>query len=113
MGVRTVHQKDARAQLVVKATYSSVTTDDSAPDDSAADSGDEAEWLDAAAAGSLVSGEGGANSGKAQRSAQQNVRSVEMQGLSSDSDVLPVPRFVNAEGALAFWSCKLTVKTDS
>ena len=93
--MRTVHQKDARAQLVVKATYSS-------PNESSADSGDESEWLDAAATGSVAGDESAATSGDSKRSAQQSVRSMEMQGLSSDSDVLPVPRFVNAEGSLLF-----------
>ena len=51
-------------------------------------SGDEAEWLDACASGQPDQAHAGTSS----------MRSKELEGLSSDSDVLPVPKFVNAEG---------------
>ncbi len=40
-----------------------------------------------------------AKSGEAQQSAAQSARRVELEGLSGESEVLPVPRFINAEGA--------------
>lgn len=81
LGVRTVHQKDAKAQLVVQTSHSEAAG-------SAGDSGDEAEWLDAAADGSAAAG-----AADAPAEAERSARSVELQGLSADSDVLPVPRF--------------------
>ena len=39
-------------------------------------------------------------SGEAQQSAAQSARRVELEGLSGDSEVLTVPRFINAEGEL-------------
>ncbi|BDA46600.1 Tetratricopeptide repeat protein 27 [Coccomyxa sp. Obi] len=89
LGVRTVHQRDAKAQLVVK-TYEAPS------DESAAESGDESDWLDAAAAGAAAGGESGASD--AQHSAAQSARKMELEGISGDSEVLPVPRFINAEG---------------
>lgn len=50
-----MHQKDAKAQLVVK-------TNEAASDESAAESGDESDWLDAAAAGAAVGNDPGARS---------------------------------------------------
>lgn len=93
LGVRTVHQRDAKAQLVVK-------TSEAASDESAAESGDESDWLDAAAAGAAAAAgdESGARLGEAQQSAAQRARRAEMEGLSGESEVLPVPRFINAEG---------------
>ena len=62
-------------------------------------SGDEAEWLDATAKGqpdqdSTNIGNSGANQGS-----QSSARAKELEGLTSDSDVLTVPKFVDAEGA--------------
>ncbi len=55
LGVRTVHQTDAKAQLVVK-------TNEATSDVSAAESGDESDWLDAAAAGAAAGDDSGATS---------------------------------------------------
>jgi hypothetical protein len=132
MGVRTVHQKEAKAQLVVRTSQATRLSADEA-----SESGDEADWLDDAAAGRPQAGAqsgngsgiapgdntrsgnasgmaaagewdrgrpggGGGGGGKhrehSARDAQPSARSVDLQGLSGDSDVLPVPRFVNAEG---------------
>ena len=53
LGVRTVHQTDAKAQLFVK-------TNEATSDVSAAESGDESDWLDAAAAGAAAGDDSGA-----------------------------------------------------
>ena len=56
-------------------------------------SGDEAEWLDACARGQPDQAQAGPS-----QSSQSSMRSKELEGLSADSDILPVPVFVNAEG---------------
>ncbi len=90
-----MHQVDAKAQLLVRSLPAAGS---SSSGGAAEESGDEAEWLDAAASGQLTTEEGSTT-------AQPNGRAVELQGLSGDSDVLPVPRFVAAEGALHL--CKM------
>ncbi|CAL5228170.1 g11251 [Coccomyxa viridis] len=86
LGVRTVHQTDARAQLVVRtARQGDLSSTD--------DSGDEAEWLDACAGGQPDEAQAASS-----QPSQSSMRSKELEGLSGDSDVLPVPKFVNAEG---------------
>ena len=60
---------------------------------SAARSCDEAEWLDACARGQSDQAQAGSS-----QPSQSSMRSKELEGLSGDSDVLPVPKFVNAEG---------------
>ena len=89
LGVRTVHQVDAKAQLLVRSLPAAGGS--SSNEDVAEESGDEAEWLDAAASGQITEEDSAA--------AQPSGRSAELQGLSGESDVLPVPRFVAAEGA--------------
>lgn len=56
-------------------------------------SGDEAEWLDACAGGQPDEAQAASS-----QPSQSSMRSKELEGLSGDSDVLPVPKFVNAEG---------------
>ena len=56
-------------------------------------SGDEAEWLDTAAQG--VPDQAGARTSHANGS---SVRAKELEGLSGDSDVLPVPKLETADG---------------
>ena len=83
MGVRTEHQQDAKAQLVVRTAWAPARTGQSggaAADTAGAGegdgaSGDEAEALDAAAAGGPAG---------------------ELVGLSGASDVLPTPRLLDA-----------------
>ena len=95
--MRTVHQVDAKAQLLVRMGAS--LSSSSLPE-AAEDSGDEAEWLDAAAAGQLPGGAAASGGGAdAPARARLAARTAELQGLSGDSDVLAVPRFVDAEGA--------------
>jgi hypothetical protein len=85
MGVRTQHQLDAKAQLVVRTTRDPAAVGfgpgrGAAGAAGGADegSGDEAAALDAAAAGAPADGE--------------------LRGLSADSDVLPMPRLLDAGG---------------
>lgn len=56
-------------------------------------SGDEAQWLDA-----CVRGEPDQAQPWLSQPSQSSMRSKELEGLSADSDVLPVPVFVDAEG---------------
>lgn len=152
-----MHQVEAKAQLVVRTGQATLSHDNTC------DSGDEAEWLDAAAAGkpdlppartgdqglriseingrvitsyypgeeqtgdyssssSQQEGENASRTGKERH--QQSVpcvqtvggpstRSVELQGLTGDSDVLPVPRFINAEGESNLLLCIATTLTIS
>ncbi len=39
-----------------------------------------------------------------QQSAAQSARKMELEGISGDSEVLPVPRFLNAEGETSAFS---------
>ncbi len=73
---------------------------------SAARSGDEAEWLDACARGQPDEAQAGSG-----QPSQSSMRSKELEGLSSDSDVLPVPKFVNAEGASQSVTSQATTST--
>lgn len=102
--MRTVHQVDAKAQLLVRALPNQANGSAAAERHAAAGddkgSGDEAGWLDAAASGQLP----GARQEAAQGSGQPSARAAEMQGLTGDSDVLPAPRFVGAAGMAALAS---------
>ena len=97
LGVRTVHQVDAKAQLLVRALLKQANSSAASEKCAASDdegSGDEAGWLDAAASRQLP----GACHEAAQGSGWLSARAAELQGLTGDSDVLPAPRFTSAPG---------------
>ena len=62
-------------------------------------SGDEAEWLDSCAKEQPDQARAGVGGAGSSQSTQSSMRSQELEGLSSTSDVLSVPKFVNLEGA--------------
>ena len=98
LGVRTVHQVDAKAQLLVRALPKQANSLAAAQQKCAASddegSGDEAGWLDAAASRQL-SGRMRHEAAQAERVAEQLRAATELQGLTGDSDVLPAPRFTS------------------
>ena len=61
-------------------------------------SGDEAEWLDAAAQGVPDPAGARTNSNAASHANGSSVRAKELEGLSGDSDVLMVPKLETADG---------------
>ena len=100
LGMRTVHQVDAKAQLLVrmlpKQTGGLAAAEQrAAADDNNEGSGDEAGWLDAAASGQLS---GARQEASAQAGGRPSARAADLQGMTGDSDVLPAPRFVGASG---------------
>ena len=62
-------------------------------------SGDEAERLDSCARGQLDQAHATAGDAGSSQFSQSSMRSKELEGLSGDSDVLAVPKFVDVEGA--------------
>ena len=128
LGVRTVHQTDARAQLVLRTTQlpdcSSRGSDGrrgcslallhdlydtgsyhpccnlfiSSLYTGVSCSGDEAEWLDAVAQGMPDQAGARTNSNKASHANGSSVRAKELEGLTGDSDVLLVPKLETADG---------------
>ena len=63
-------------------------------------SGDEADWLESAAKGQPSEAAARIGEGSSGHVSQSSARAKEMEGLTGESDVLLVPKFVDAEGVV-------------
>lgn len=63
-------------------------------------SGDEADWLESAAKGQPIEAAARTGEGSSGHVSHSSVRAKEMEGLTGESDVLLVPRFVDTDGVI-------------